>query len=172
MRSTRPLRLRNGGVVAISAGSVSQETSLIARKELAGVLDRFDELVFENRRRAAADVHGREVVAQRLDVLHLLAQIDEVLARLVLLEKEPVEGAVRAQRLAERNVRVEHVLVARLGFGRTVKHDGVAVEVAADVVVHDAVGGMDHPVGKQFSHLKGRVLWHVVDETLKSQKVC
>ena len=58
------------------------------------VLDRLDELVLKNRRRAPADVHRVEVIAERLHVVHFLAQIHEVLARLPFLEEEAVERAV------------------------------------------------------------------------------
>ena len=69
-----------------------------------------DELFLDDGGRAAADVHGMEVIAEGLDVVHFLAKIHEVRARHMLLEEEAVEGAVGAQRLTERNVRVEQIL--------------------------------------------------------------
>ena len=65
--------------------------------------------------RSAADVERVEVVAEICGHAHLGAQVAEVGAGAVLLVEEAVEGAVRAQPLAERHVRVEHV--ARAGFG-------------------------------------------------------
>ena len=67
---------------------------LDAGEKRASVFDRANEFVFENCRRAPADVHAREVVAERLHVVHFLAQIDEVFARLVFLEEETMECAV------------------------------------------------------------------------------
>ena len=127
------------------------------REERLRVLDRLDELVLKNRRRAAADVHRVEVVPERLHVFHFLPQVHEVFARLVLLEEEAVEGAVRAERVAERDVRVEEVLVAFLRGRGILQNHRVAVQVALDVVVHHAVRGPDHPVGEKFAGLRGVV---------------
>ena len=122
---------------------------LNAGEELAGVIDRFHQFFFDDGRRAAADVHAREVVAQGLHVVHFLSEVHEVFARLVFLKEETVEGAVAAKRLAERNMGVEKVLVAGLGGRRPIQNHRVAVEVFADVEIHDAVNGVDHPVGHQ-----------------------
>ena len=105
------------------------------REKLAGVLERLDELFLDDGGRAAADVHGMEVIAEGLDVVHFLAKIHEVRARHMLLEEEAVEGAVRAQGVAERNVCVQQVLVSVLWRWRILENDGVAVQVALRVYV-------------------------------------
>ena len=65
-----------------------------AWEKRAGVFNRADELVFENRCRAPADVHTRKVVAERFDIVHFLAQVHKVFACLVFLKQEAVEGTV------------------------------------------------------------------------------
>ena len=65
-----------------------------AWEKRAGVFNRADELVFENRCRAPADVHARKVVAERFDIVHFLAQVHKVFACLVFLKQEAVEGTV------------------------------------------------------------------------------
>ena len=90
------------------------------REERSGQFNCLDELIFENRRCAASDVHCREVVTERFDEVHFFAQVYKIFARFVFLEKEAVKRAVRTQRLAERNVRVEHVLMAGLRLWRPI----------------------------------------------------
>ena len=117
------------------------------------MLERLDELFLDDGGRAAADVHGMEVIAEGLDVVHFLAKIHEVRARHMLLEEEAVEGAVRAQGVAERNVCVQQVLVSVLWRWRILENDGVAVQVALRVEVHDAVRHADHPFRQKFPGL-------------------
>lgn len=118
------------------------------------MLERLDELFLDDGGRAAADVHGMEVIAEGLDVVHFLAKIHEVRARHMLLEEEAVEGAVRAQGVAERNVCVQQVLVSVLWRWRILENDGVAVQVALRVEVHDAVRHADHPFRQKFPRLR------------------
>ena len=122
-----------------------------SREKRAGVLNCFDELVFNDCCRAAADIHALKVVAQGFHVVHLFAQIHKVFTGLGFLEKEAVEGAVGAQRLTERNVRVEQILVSLLRSRRPVQNDRVTVEIAVNVVLHDAFSTVDHPVRHQFA---------------------
>ena len=93
---------------------------LDAWEKFSSVFNCGNELIFENRRCAASDVHCREVVTERFDEVHFFAQVYKIFARFVFLEKEAVKRAVRTQRLAERNVRVEHVLMAGLRLWRPI----------------------------------------------------
>ena len=92
-----------------------------SREEPLGQVDRLGELVEDDGGRAAADVERGEVVTEVGDEAHLVAKVAEVLAGSVLLVEEPVERAVRAEPLAERHVRIEHVAVTGLGAGERVQ---------------------------------------------------
>ena len=121
------------------------------REKLLGVLDRFDQFFLNDGRRTAAHIHGMEVVAERLHIIHFLAQIDEILASLPLLEEEAVECAVRTERSAERNVCVKQVLVTVLRRRRILENDRIAVQVALRVVVHHSIRNADHPFGQKLA---------------------
>ena len=111
------------------------------------MFERLDELVLKNRGGATAHVHGGEVVAERPHVIHFAAQVLEIFASLPFLEEESMERAVGAERVAERHMRVEHVLVSFLRGRRILENNRIAVQIAAGVVIHHAVGKTDHPVG-------------------------
>ena len=55
---------------------------------------------------------------------------------------------------------VKQVPVTGLRFRRSVENDGIAVEVAVDVVLHDSVGEIDHPVGHQLADANLRLFSH------------
>ena len=84
------------------------------------MLNRFDELVFQNGRGAAADVQRGEFITKILGHLHFLTQIDEVFASFVFFEQEAVESAIRAQCMTERDMSVHHVLMTGLRFGMAI----------------------------------------------------
>ena len=81
---------------------------------LARHVDRLAQLIDHDGGRATADVDALEIVAQILEHHHLFAHVGEIGFRALLLEREAVERAVRAQALAERDVHIEHVALPRL----------------------------------------------------------
>ena len=68
-----------------------------------------------------------------------------------------MERAVGAERMAERNMRVEHVLVSFLRRRRILENNRIAVQIAAGVVIHHAVGKTDHPIGQELARLRDEV---------------
>ena len=122
------------------------------------MFERLDALVLKNRGGATAHVHGREVVAERLYVIHFAAKVLEIFASLPFLEEESMERTVGAERVAERNMRVEHVLVSFLRGRRILENNRIAVQIAAGVVIHHAVGKTDHPIGQELARLRDEVV--------------
>jgi hypothetical protein len=55
---------------------------------------------------------------------------------------------------------VEQILVTGLRFRRSVENDGIAVEITVDVVLHDSVGEVDHPVGHHLADANLRLFSH------------
>ena len=119
------------------------------REELPGEFERLDQFILQNCGGAAAHVDRLEVVTEILRHLHLSAQILEVFARLVFLEEEAMEGAVGAQRMAERHMHVEQVLMSFLRGRRRLEDHRIHCETAVNVVLHDLVGHADLPVRHQ-----------------------
>ena len=109
---------------------------LFDREQIAGHIDSLTQLVDHNGGRAAADVHGIEVVAKILQHAHLAAHVLEIGLRAILAEGEAVEGAVGAQTLAERHMHVQHIRLPRVGRGHERLVAGLKLQVVGRARLH------------------------------------
>ena len=96
------------------------------REQLVREVDGAAQLVDEDGRRSAAEVHRREVVAHVGDHAHLVAERGVVARRALVVVEEAVESAVCAEPLAEGHVAVEDVLLAGLRSGECLSLDARA----------------------------------------------
>ena len=109
---------------------------LFDREQIAGHIDSLAQLVDHDGGRAAADVHGIEVVAEILQHAHLATHVLEVGLRAIFAEGEAIEGAVGAQTLAERHVHVQHVRLTRVGRGHKCLVAGLKLQVVGRARLH------------------------------------